>query len=148
MLLAQGSWEMKVKTHLAEFLYFGKGPTDDKLRGREMLLELERKYLYSLNVLYSVGKLYLEEGDLERARKCYERALKVEPTGGTCLSDYLSLLKRNRRDGDLDEMVRLLKTALSHKNISSDTNKFFKKQLDFAEKKIQSLKKLETLMND
>lgn len=121
---------MKIKIYLAEFLYFGEGPAEDCMRGREMFTELERDYPNSLAVLHKVGNLYRMGRNFQRARECYKRALEMEPTVVPCIMDYLELLKKEK---DQTEILRVLKKALSPQYVRCDKdNAKLQRELEFA----------------
>lgn len=125
-----GDYRIKIRIYLAEFLYFGEGPLDDKVRGREMFSELERDYPQSFEVLYKVGNLYRLERNFERAGECYKRALDLEPTDMPCILDYLRVLKPNN---DQAEIVRVLEKALSPEYVTSENdNAKLQRELELA----------------
>lgn len=110
---------MKVKLYLAEFLCFGAAPEEDKVRGRDMLLELKNDYPDNVPVLLKLGNLYRDNGIVQKASDCYKQALDGDPTLVSCIMEYLQLLKENRRKNAYlrnkakAEIVRVLDKALS-----------------------------------
>lgn len=121
---------MKIRIYLAEFLCFGKGPVEDRMRGRVMFSQLEEDYPNSLAVLHKVGKMYRLGGNFRRARECYQRALEMEPTVLPCVMDYVDLLKS---DKDQAGIVRVLKKALSPEYVRTDQDHArFQRELELA----------------
>lgn len=110
---------MKVKLYLAEFLCFGSAPEEDKVRGRDMLLELKNNYPNNVPVLLKLGNLYRDNGIVQKASDCYKQVLDGDPTLVSCIMEYLQLLKENRRKNAYlrnkakAEIVRVLDKALS-----------------------------------